>query len=140
MNRIGRLATLDVLIASRRTQQIDAFLAQLREIGQQTSYEQLRESNLVRDYEAQTRAGTITWTLQRDVGDFFLLRGDFERAAEFYGHAIEGNAESPELLARMGRARLLGGKPDDARQWFERARLADPEALVFERFERGIAP
>lgn len=140
MNRIGRLAALDVLIASRRTQQIDAFLAQLREIGQQTSYEQLRESHLVRDYEAQTRAGTITWDLQRDVGDFFLLRGDFERAAEFYGHALEARADDAELLARMGRARFLGGKADDAARWFARAHAADADALVFERFERGIAP
>lgn len=140
MNRIGRLAALDVLIAARRTQQIDAFLAQLREIGQQTAYEQLRESHLVRDYEAQTRAGTITWTLQRDVGDFFLLRGDFERAAEFFGHALETQADDAELLARMGRARFLGGKLDDATRWFDRARTADPDALVFERLAHGIAP
>lgn len=140
MNRIGRLATLDVLIAARRTQQIDAFLAQLREIGQQTSYEQLREGHLVRDYEAQTRAGTITWELQRDVGDFFLLRGDFTRAAEFYGHALDGRADDAELLARMGRARFLGGDTDDAARWFERARAADPDARVFEHLERGIAP
>ncbi|MBL8769336.1 MAG: tetratricopeptide repeat protein, partial [Planctomycetes bacterium] len=100
----------------------------------------LREGHLVRDYEAQTRAGTITWELQRDVGDFFLLRGDFTRAAEFYGHALDGRADDAELLARMGRARFLGGDTDDAARWFERARAADPDARVFEHLERGIAP
>ena len=58
-----------------------------------------------------------------------LALGDAPRAEERFRESVE-RAEKPEALVNLGRALLLRGRPEDARQVFIRAAWLHPASLA----------
>lgn len=74
-----------------------------------------------------------------EQGQYWLSRGDGQRAAEAWQKLLRVDPSQPDALYGMARAELLGNNPDGAERYLDQLRRAHPGHRFIARLQQDIA-